>query len=103
MIDQDIDYCDQQIEAQAEKIDAINAAENRVRKEICDIEAQIENMKKERGRLYYISNQLAHKRKVEVQRQRDMIEHRDNLKDLKAMMKVQNRMIEKSKKGNNDD
>lgn len=103
MIDQDIDYCDQQIEAQAEKIDAITAADNHVRKDIRDIEAQIEEMKKERGRLYCMSNQLAHKRKVEVQRQRDMIEHRDNLKNLKAMMKIQNKMIEKSKKGNKDD
>lgn len=103
MIDQDIDYCDQQIEAQAEKIDAITAADNRVWKDIRDIEAQIEKMKKERGRLYYMSNQLAHKRKVEVQRQRDMIEHRDNLKDLKKMMKAQNKMIEKSKQENKDD
>lgn len=94
MIDRDIDYCNQQIEAQAEKIDAITAADNRVRKDIRDIESQLEELKKERGRLYHMSSELAHKRKVEVQRQRDMIEHRDNLKDLKKMMKAQNRIMD---------
>ena len=95
MIDQDIDYCNQQIEAQAEKINAITAAINHTDKDIKEIESQIEGLKTERGRLYHMNSELAHKRKVEIAKQREMIEHRDNLKDLKKMMKIQNKMMDK--------
>lgn len=95
MIDQDIDYCDQQIEAQQEKINAMNAAIDTTAADIKAIEADIAKLKEERKRLYNMNNNLCHARKIEISRMGQMKGHRDNLKDLKKMMKAQNRIMDK--------
>lgn len=95
MIDRDIDYCEQQIEAQQEKISAMNSAVDSVMEDIKTVEADIKKLKEERARLCQMYSKLTHERKVEISRIGQMKDHRDNLKDLKKMMKAQNRIMEK--------
>lgn len=97
MIDDDLDFCDQQIEAQNEKIKAIASALKQVNKDIKDVDSIISNAKEERNRVVRMQGQLLHKLGGEKCKLGEMESHRKQLKLLKTIQKKQNQMIDEQK------
>ena len=95
MIDRDIDYCDQQIEAQIEKVQAVEAARRHAEKEHQEAENRIKEAQREKNRIGAMVNNLNHKFGEEKRILSNMVEHRKELKALKKMLLNQNKMMDK--------
>lgn len=97
MLDQDIDYCDQQIEAQMEKVQAINSAINQARRDFAEAEKRIIEAKHEKNRIGNMINNLCHKFGRERTILGNMTAHRKQLKNLKKMMVQQHLCVDSQK------
>ena len=93
MIDADIDYCDQQIEAQQEKVQAINAAIVRARNDRNEATEAVKAAQREMNRIGQMIFKLQNKFGVENKILKDMVEHRKDLKQLKKMMLKQHKTV----------
>lgn len=94
MIDADIDYCDQQIEAQQEKVQAINAAIVRARNDRNEATEAVKEAQREMNRIGQMIFKLQNKFGAEKRILADMVEHRKDLKQLKKMMLKQHKMVQ---------
>lgn len=93
MIDKDLDYCLQQIEAQEEKCEAIKAAIKDTKRQMLEADQAIESAKKEKNRIGHMFKELESKWGNEKRILGNMLLHRHELKQLKQMMKNQHKMI----------
>lgn len=97
MIDADLDYCDQQIEAQTEKVQAVHAAIQHNNQDIIDADNAVKAAREERKRVGQMHAQLEHKWANEKRILGEMRAHRKQLKLLKTILKKQNKMIDEQK------
>lgn len=93
MIDADIDFCSQQIEAQEEKVQAINAAINRARKDHREAALAVKEAQREMNRIGQMICKLENKFGQEKRILKNMVEHRRELKELKKMLKNQHATV----------
>ena len=93
MIDRDIDYCDQQIEAQIEKVQAVEAARRHAEKEHREADQRVRDAQKEKARIGHMISTLNHKFGAEKRILTDMVEHRKQLKALKKLMHNQHKTV----------
>lgn len=93
MIDKDIDYCDQQIEAQIEKVQAVESARRHAEKEHQEADQRVREAQREKARIGHMISTLNSKFGVEKRILADMVEHRKQLKTLKKMMLNQHKMV----------
>lgn len=93
MIDADIDFCSQQIEAQEEKVQAINAAINRARKDHKEATQAVKEAQSEMNRIGQMICKLENKFGQEKRILKNMVEHRRELKELKKMLKNQHATV----------
>lgn len=97
MIDKDLDYCLQQIEAQEEKCQAIKKALAEVKQSMLDADQEIQKAKDERKRIGHMFKELESKWGNEKRILGELRLHRHNLKTLKQMIKNQHKTIEDNK------
>lgn len=97
MIDKDLDYCLQQIEAQEEKCNAIKQAIEETKKSMLEADQEIQKAKDERKRIGHMFKELESKWGNEKRILGELRLHRHNLKTLKQMIKNQNKMVEGKK------
>lgn len=93
MIDKDLDYCLQQIEAQEEKCQAIKEAIKDTKKAMEEADKAIQAAKDERKRIGHMYKELESKWGNEKRILGNMRLHRHELKQLKQMMINQHKMI----------
>ena len=93
MIDRDLDYCLQQIEAQEEKCQAIAAAIKDTKQAMIDADKVIQAAKDERKRIGHMFKELESKWGNEKRILGNLRIHRKELKMLKQLIKNQHKTI----------
>lgn len=98
MLDRDLDYCDQQIEAQEEKVRALHSARIQAKNDMLEANKVLESARKEKNRTHHVYQVLESKFGHERRILKGMTTHRKKLKLLKKLQQNQNDYIDKKAK-----
>lgn len=98
MIDQDLDYCTRQIEAQEDEMRPVREALKEAKADLLRAEKAVEDAKKEKERCRHVVGRLENRYNNLRCVFNRMTEHRRQLKQMKKMLKYQNDYITKEEK-----